>query len=265
MEAQRAASLPAESLDSWSAYHRGLRHMYRFNAHDNAIAARLFDRAVTADPGFARAHAGLSFTRFQSAFVGYARDRDAERRRAREHAEAALALDALDPFVTLTMGRVALLDGDLDTSLSWFERCVELNPGYAFAIYNRALAEAVAGDGVASEAGVATAMALSPIDPMRYAMLATRALSHIVRGDWLAASDWADRGARAPNAHVHVRAIAAIAHELAGRLTAAEAWAAQVRRSDPDYGTTAMLAAFPFRDARTRAKATAALRRLKLD
>ena len=56
-EAGNAASLPTANLDSWSAYHRGLWHMYRFNAHDNEIAARMFDRAITADPNFARAHA----------------------------------------------------------------------------------------------------------------------------------------------------------------------------------------------------------------
>ena len=38
----------------------------------------------------------------------------------------------------------------------------------------------------------------------------------LVRGDYETASLWAERGANAPNAHVLIYAIAALAHELAG-------------------------------------------------
>jgi hypothetical protein len=36
------------------------------------LRPRSFARAVAQDPGFARAHAGLSFTRFQDALLSYA-------------------------------------------------------------------------------------------------------------------------------------------------------------------------------------------------
>ena len=65
-----------DDLDAWSAYHLGLQHIYRFNRTDNAAAAQLFQRAVTLDPRFARAHAGLSFVHFQTAFMHYANDID---------------------------------------------------------------------------------------------------------------------------------------------------------------------------------------------
>ena len=56
----------------------GLRHMYRFNKTDNAIATDHFARAIALDPGFARAFAARSFTSFQSAFVNYGSDRTVE-------------------------------------------------------------------------------------------------------------------------------------------------------------------------------------------
>lgn len=263
-EARRAASLPTENLDSWSAYHRGLWHMYRFNAHDNKIAASMFARALDADRHFARAHAGLSFTHFQNAFVGYARDADLERGRAREHAERGMELDPLDPFVNLTMGRAVMLSGDLTDSASWLDRSVELSPNYAFAIYNRGLVQAITGDGQRSEADAARAISLSPIDPLHYAMLATRALSRIVRGDYAGASTWAERAARAPNAHVHIRVIAALAYELAGNQPAAEAWAAAARRTSPGNEQAAFLRAFPFSDEGTRTVVQRALKRLQI-
>jgi len=263
-EASRSAGLPTESLDAWAAYHRGLWHMYRFNAQDNAVAQRLFEQAIRADPHFARAHAGLSFTHFQNAFIGYTPDTANEHRLTREFAEKSLALDPLDPFGNLSMGRVEWLDGDLERSFPWYDRCIELNPNYAFGHYNRALADVMAGHSDQSDVGVGKAMALSPLDPLRYAHLGTRAFSCIVRGDPVSACEWAEKGARAPNAHVHIFAIAAIANELAGNHPAAEAWAADVRRRMPDYRHEHFFKAFPFRDEQTCAVARAALARLNI-
>lgn len=264
LEAAMAAALPTENLDSWSAYHRGLWHMYRFNAHDNEIASHMFHRAVTADPNFARAYAGLSFTHFQNAFVGYSKDEDTDRRLTTEYAEKGMELEPLDPFANLTMGRAIMLQGDLDGARSWFDRGIELNPNYAFAIYNRAFADAVSGLGSEAEQGATKAMTLSPIDPLRYAMLSARAFSHIVRGEYGEARAWAERAVRAPNAHVQIRVIAALANELAGDRTAAERWVSEARQLDPSYEQIQFFKAFPFREDHTRALMEAALNRLGL-
>ena len=91
-EATRARLVAAENLDAWSAYHLGLQHMYRFNRIDNAAAANLFQRAVALDPLFARAHAGLSFIHFQTAFMGYTDDLAAEADHARSFVTAGNSL-----------------------------------------------------------------------------------------------------------------------------------------------------------------------------
>jgi DNA-binding winged helix-turn-helix (wHTH) protein len=85
-EALQAAKVPTEHLDAWAAYHRGLWHMYRFNKRENDLAAHFFAHSVKADPGFARAHAGLSFTHFQNAFLGFSPDAEGETRKTRVHA-----------------------------------------------------------------------------------------------------------------------------------------------------------------------------------
>lgn len=113
-EAIQSGRVPTENLDAWSAYHRGLWHIYRFNRDDSAQAAKFFARAVEADPYFARAHAGLSFTHFQNAFLNYSSDREEHARLARAFAEKSHELDPLDPFVNLTMGRSDWIAGDLE-------------------------------------------------------------------------------------------------------------------------------------------------------
>ena len=263
-EALQAAKVSTEHLDAWSSYHRGLQHMYRFNKQDNELAAHFFAHSVEADPGFARAHAGLSFTHFQNAFLGFSSDVEGERQKTRAHAMKSMELDPLDPFVNLTMGRSEWLAGDLESGLPWMRRAVSLSPNYAFAIYNSALVGTLLGDAENNEKRIAKAISLSPIDPLNYAMLATRALTHAVRGDYAAAAEWAERAVRSPNAHVHIYAIAAFTNELLGDRRKAQENANHILRSNPHFKKSDFLKSFPFRDSKVRAQVEQSLHRLGL-
>lgn len=263
-ETLTAARVPTEQLDAWAAYHRGLWHMYRFNMRDNDAAARLFSRAISLDPSFARAHAGLSFTHFQSALIGYSQDIDGERDMARRYAERSMELDPLDPFINLTMGRVEWIAGRLEAGLSWMERSISLSPNYAFAIYNSALVGTLLGDGEVNEVRVTKAIALSPIDPLSYAMLATRALTYAVRGDFQTAADWANRAVQSPNAHIQIFAIAAFANELAGNRPRADAHVGHIKTFNPGYTSSDFLKAFPLPPGRIREQVEQSLIRLGL-
>ncbi len=76
-------------------------------------------------------------------------------------------------------------------------------------------------------------MRLSPLDPLHYAMLGTRALTHMMLGEYAVAAQWAERAARSPGAHVLIAMIAAAAHALAGDSARAASWAANVRERNP--------------------------------
>ena len=262
-EATAARNRVSEDLDAWSAYHLGLQHMYRFNRHDNALATAHFEQAVARDPAFARAHAGLSFTQFQNAFLRYTPEPGVAVAQARATAERGLALDPLDPFVNLSLGRSYWLTGDLDDSMVWLERATELSPNYAQGLYARAWTEAMAAEGSDSRAHAAQAMALSPLDPLLYAMRATHALSCIVDGDALAAIPWAEQAARTPGAHVLIVLIALVANALAGATARAAVWADHARERRPDLSAVHFLRAFPFaQQDRTASGGTGAQRLL---
>lgn len=258
-EARAARLVPTENLDAWSAYHLGLDRMFRFHRRDNAAARDYFERAVAGDAGFARAHAGLSFVHFQDAFLRYSDDADAAVRQARLHAERSVELDPLDPFANFTMGRSYWLEGDLEASLPWLERATTLSPNYAQGIYARAWTHTLSGRGEAGRDDADLAMALSPLDPLHYAMAATRALSHLVRGEAGDAAAWADKAARSPGAHVLIAAIAVAAWERSGNPERAAAWAADVRQRSPGLGSADFFRAFPFAGTSTRRQIAAAL------
>jgi TolB-like protein/DNA-binding winged helix-turn-helix (wHTH) protein len=258
-EASAARVAAVENLDAWSAYHLGLQHLYRFNRRDNAAAQGLFERALALDPVFARAHAGMSFVHFQSAFLRYTEDIPRAIGDARRFAERGLELDPLDPFVNFTMGRTYWLDGELETSLGWLERATQVSPNYAQGVYARAWTEAMAGKSGESRDHVDLAMRLSPLDPLHYAMLATRGFTHMLRGDDAEAARWAERGARSPGAHVLIAIIAAAAHTLSGDNARAAFWAANARERSPGLRQADFFRAFPMRSDAMRSRLERAL------
>ena len=106
-------------------------------------------------------------------------------------------------------------------------------------------------------------MALSPIDPLFYAMMATRAFSHLVRGETADAADWADRAARAPGAHVLIAMIAAAMQSLNGDEARALRWAAEAGRTG-GLSQADFFRSFPFADGPVKARLSAALSRVGL-
>jgi tetratricopeptide (TPR) repeat protein len=258
-EAALARLGATESLDAWSAFHLGLQHVYRFNRADTARARQLFELAVQRDPRFARAHAGLSFVHFQAAFMRQSDDLPGEAARSRACAERALELDPLDPFVNFTMGRTYWLTHDLDTALGWLERSTTLSPNFAQGIYARAWTEAIAGRALPGRDHADLAMRLSPLDPLYYGMLGTRAMAMSMLGDDAAASQWANRAARAPGAHVLIAMIASVMNSLAGDAAGAAGWAANVRERNPALTREDFLRSFPLQEPRARARVLEAL------
>jgi TolB-like protein/Tfp pilus assembly protein PilF len=262
-EAALARLTVTENLDAWSSYHLGLQHMYRFNRKDNAAATALFQQAVSRDPNFARAHAGLSFVHFQTAFMHHSDDLAGEIALARRFALRGLELDPIDPFVNFTMGRTFWLEGDLESSLAWLERATSISPNYAQGIYARAWAESLAGRGLDGRRHVDLAMRLSPLDPLYYAMLATRAFTHMIMGEDAEAAGWAERAAHSPGAHVLIALIAVAAHALGGDEIRAASWAANVRSRNPALTRTDFFRAFPMMSAAAKARVSNALARFQ--
>jgi TolB-like protein len=251
-EAILAQGRPPENLDAWQAFHLGLKHMHQYTRAGNAAAEALFRRSVGLEPGFARAHAGLSFVHFQNAFLRHVPDRDAEIAAAQARAEKGLELDPLDPFANFNMGRSFWLRQELDNALPWLQRATAISPSYAQGVYSRALIDAMSGrSGVAVE-NIELAMELSPLDPLLYAMRATKAMTRITEGDFAGAATWAETAAHTPRAHVFIAMIAMASHALAGNDAMARHWAATVRQLKPDASRSTFFESLPFQHAETR-------------
>jgi TolB-like protein len=245
-ECQRAVLKPPSSLDAWEAYHSGLWHMYRFNGPDNRHAEAFFRASLRLDPTFSRAHAGLSFTHFQNAFLGLTTDRDHQIELAFETAGRSLAADDHDPGAHWAMGRALWLRGSQNESLAELQRSVELSPNFALGHYTLGFVQSQDGDPRAAIAATNQSRQLSPFDPLQFAMLATRALAHVRLDEHEEAAAWAVKATSRPNAHEHILAIAAQCLALANRPDEGRRFVARIRERLPRYAIEDFLRAFRF-------------------
>lgn len=259
-EAMAARGKPTEALDAWGAYHLGMSHLHRFNAHDNAIALGLFERATALDPAFALVFAARAFARFQDASQWFRRDRDLIVADVRRLAERAVELDPLDPFVNMAMGRSHWLTGRPDDGLDWYERAIALSPSYSKGHYTKAMIDAFAGRSDTARAGVDVALHLSPLDPLMGPMLAARCLSYLVEGSYPAARDWGLRAARRAPTHSTVLVATVAACQLAGDHDQAAHWAGVLHGIVPDITSTMYLQMVPLAGEDVHARVRAALR-----
>jgi TolB-like protein len=245
-ERNRAILKPPSSLDAWEAYHRGLWHIYRFNSADNDRAEHFFRLSAQLDPTFARAHAGLSFAHFQNVFLHRPGDRERESDRAYAAAGQSLMADDRDPAAHWAMGRALWLRGREAESLTELETSVDLSPNFALGHYTLGFIQSQSGDPQAAIGAVDHSRRLSPFDPLLFAMLTTRAISHTRRGEYQEAATWAVKGAARPNAHVHILAIAAQCLALAGRVEEARSYLNRIHEQMPAYTAADFFSAFRF-------------------
>ena len=258
-EAALARGKPVEHLDAWEAYHLGLSHAYRFNAHDNAIAGSLFRRATDLDPSFSTAFAARAYISFQDAMMGYVPDYQAALAAVRFAAERSIELDPLDPYANAAMGRLHILTNSPDDGLVWLDRSVELSPNYAKGHYSRAFLQVVRGQTVATRADIDMAIRLSPLDPLLAPMRTMKALSFGIDGEYATAADLAVLAARTATSHFRIVMATVALCQLDGRTEDAARWARVVREVRPNPSITEYLKVMPYSDADFRTRIRSAL------
>ena len=121
---------PTDDLEAYELFLRGRFFANRRTENGLARAAEYFRKAIAADPGFARAHAGLADT-----FIAPRESAPGERFRAgREAALRALELDPTLAEAHTAMGWIRMWnDRDWTAAERDFQRALASNPGYLWA------------------------------------------------------------------------------------------------------------------------------------
>lgn len=244
VERNRSLLAPAEELDAWQSYHRGLHHMLRFNSDDIVLARQFFARAIELNPTFARAHAGISYCHFLEAFL---KPRDACRAEielALRSAVTAIELDELSPTSRWAFGRALWLSGDEGGGLAQLSKAVDLSPSFAMGYQTLAFMQSQSGDPTEAISHAERAMALSPHDPFLCAIQGSYAMALLRLGRMEEAAKMGLLASRQHNVHKHILGITAIALAAAGREKEARDQMARILRLDGNYDLARFRGAF---------------------
>lgn len=259
-EREQARIKPPGSLDAWSAYHRGVWHLYQFTREDTLESLPLFERACALDPEFAPAFAGASFVHFSNAYIGYKLNWEDEIEQARSAAQQGVRADNRCPAAHWALGRALLLARELDAAIDEFETCVELHPNYAHGYYMLGWAQALSGDPALALDNLAMAERLSPHDPLLFAFRMVSAMALLLRDDPDAALKCSAQAVRQPNAHEHSHAVHLAVLAACGEMEKAQRVATRIRELRSDYGCQMFARAMPFESAADLARFVGPLR-----
>ena len=221
-EQQRAARGPPGSLDAWGAYQRGLWHLGKVNADDNARAEAFFQQAIDLDSNFAGGYSGLASALligsigFQSQSVSDAQNS------AESLARCAVALDNTDAEARSCLSWALWRRGDRAGSLAEAERALATTPNLASAHGRRGAALIQSGRPQEGLIALHTCIRLDPRDPLLVLRLNQVAMAHYYSGEYEAAVEAAERAIRAyPDFPNVIRVLAAALGQL-GRIEEAK-------------------------------------------
>jgi TolB-like protein/Tfp pilus assembly protein PilF len=135
-EGFRAAGQQPDSIDAWGLAVRALGLIGKMQRQQNAEAQDLLRRAVSLEPGYARAHALLGWAAWWATLCLWAEDSATDTaggyRRAAGHADDALALDPGDPWARMVSGLCLSTAGKHERALDELHRALVLNPSFTF-------------------------------------------------------------------------------------------------------------------------------------
>jgi TolB-like protein/Flp pilus assembly protein TadD len=251
-ERNRALRRPPENLDAWGSYQRGLWHTFQYKPEDRERALAFFHRAIELDPSFASAYAGLAYALYVYIILGVSPNRQEDIDRAFEASKTAVRLDERDPFGWAALTRAHMLRVEHEAAIAAADTAIALNPNFALAHFGRAHALWHAGrpgEAVESHNG---AMRLSPLDPMMWAYLASKAIALVLLGQFEEAIVLSQRSQRQATSAIfsHLAEISALGH--LGRSEEARDAIRRARQTKPDVSIAYVDQTLPITDPRCR-------------
>jgi adenylate cyclase len=236
VERERARRKPPENLGAWDLFQRGLWHLFDDVKRDAlAEAKRLFQRACELDPGFAAAHAELSYTHVAEIVRGLSDDLKASLDQAADAAERAVALDPRDPAARLALGRVLIFRHSHERAIAEMEAALALNAGFDRGHYGLGMALLYGGRADESIPQFERGIRLSPRSSVLWAYWMMLGLAYINMEKYEEATASFEKAIQQPNAAfmAFVHAASALAH--LGRIDEARSLLAEAKTRKPGF------------------------------
>jgi adenylate cyclase len=245
-ERERAANKPPETLNAWEIYQRGLQNMWEWKRDTLKAAIDCFQRAIAIDPGFARAHAYLSYSRYMTVILGWAENSKDELAEGLGDARRAIMSDDKDAAPYFAAGRIYMMQGKHDESIAAINTALELNPNFAHANHALGFVLSLAGDLEPAKDAARKAIELSPRDPALWAFTVCHALTFVLTGENEDALHWANKTVQIgkPTGYWGPAMLAA-AHANLGNMDEARTAVEEALKEKPDLTLTYLKETLP--------------------
>ena len=194
--AEQVARKPADNLDSYDRYLRGLAFGNKRTLEGNREAQAEFETAISLDPSFAPAYAHAAFCVHNRYYNFLHAISDDERQAAVRFASRAVELAPSDDAVSSGLAAFVIgnLDNDLEGGLALADRAIAINPNYANAYTIKAYLSALLGNTADVGPAADHAVRLNPLDVgVVIAAIRTHIASCAALRQYKESADWAHK------------------------------------------------------------------------
>ncbi len=241
-EALRAASAEAvrsePRVDAWDLVLRGVWHMRKDSAEDNARAREHFEKALELDRDFAFAAAHLGLTFYRDLFHQWTSDWLGTLARLEWAADTCLRLDRREPEGHLHKALHHMILGRREEAIASMRIALDLNPSLANAHSLTGQLLAMGGRPDQGREHVETAIRLSPRDARIDLFYTAFAVVEYCAGDFEAAIGWARRALRLNPVFAANHACIAASHAHLGEHEDAREAAETLRKHWPAFSVS---------------------------
>jgi TolB-like protein/Flp pilus assembly protein TadD len=176
---EMARRKPPDSLQAYEYWLAATTAHELGTAEGHAEAKALYEKALAADPRYARAHAGLAELCYMELVVGaWGQPREPLLEEALEHARKSVELDESDAQPHVILGWVHMARREFDRAIKHWAIADELNPNDAEVAMSRATAHAFLGEPETGLKIAEAALRLNPYCPNWY--LSDKAVIHFI-------------------------------------------------------------------------------------
>ena len=190
-EQQRATAKTPENLDAWGLYQRGMWHLYRRTKDDLTESRRLFEAALSLDPGLCPACSGLVDAYYYEVVLGLTDSAADNRDKALDIARKAVELDPDDAAAHCAMGKARIMRREHALAVPDLRLAIDLNPSLAWAHYGLGAASVFSGDAEHAVSHLEDAIRLSPRDQHMGSFMVRLAEAYLLKRDDQRAVEWA--------------------------------------------------------------------------
>ncbi len=245
-EFERIKQKRPDSLDAYNLTLRGLEAMNELNPDSTANALKLFEKAIEADPNYARAYACASWCyRRHVQLRGMTLSRE-NQEKCIQLADAALKADDTDPYIIWQVGLTrCLVENDLETAKTLIDQSLAINSNSTRVWATSATLRCILGEPETAIDHAERAIRLSPLDPSMWVPHGIIANAKVQLGDYEAAAAYARRSIRLHRYNLPAyHALAASSAQLC-QLEAARETVRQLLELDPELTVSRLEQLYP--------------------